>query len=618
MLRSITIKQKIYFLAILGAFLAGYISYSSTSAIKAVGHKLKQIAEEDIPLTNNVSQITVHQLEQAIEFEKAVRYAQAAAYLEGNRQDNIKKYKKAKAHFKELAKQVDGEIIEGEEKAAEVIAYETEHHGSEEVIEEFEYVLKNLKMIENLHRDFDEHVYEIFALFDAGKAEAASKKVYDVVQEEKKLDDKLKYLLAELQSFTADAALKAEKLEHKMENKLFYLSTSSIVIFVGLALYIVNGIIRPLLATRQYAEALADGNLDIEAPSHNMKDEIADMMDSLSVFKEKSIEAQKMEERQKELEAQADMKRREAMMMMADDFDGSVGGVIGALAAAATELQATAESMKSISDETQQSSKEVASSSEQSSMSVNTVASAMEEMSATAAEISTQVTTTTAKSNDTAQNAQRANETVANLNELTESIGEVVGAIQDIADQTNLLALNATIEAARAGEAGKGFAVVADEVKSLATETSNKTEEINQKVTEIQSATRASVEAMERILSNISEIDVSVTGVSAAIEEQNATTNEIVRSVSEASQGAQQVSSIIGNVQNNAEETGNSAVAVLDAAREVAELSENLKGSVDSFLHGIRADASAEEDSSAVADQSNDNDESSESEEQAA
>jgi methyl-accepting chemotaxis protein len=150
------------------------------------------------------------------------------------------------------------------------------------------------------------------------------------------------------------------------------------------------------------------------------------------------------------------------------------------------------------------------------------------------------------------------------------------------------LALNATIEAARAGEAGKGFAVVADEVKKLAIETALKTNEINERIKEIQGATRDSVQAMERIIGNISEIDQSVTGVSSAVEEQNATTSEIVRSVSEASQGVQNVSQIITDVQKGANDTGTSANTVLSAANEVSELSKGLKGSVDQFLSKIK------------------------------
>ena len=76
MLRKITIKQKVYFLAALGAILAMFLSITAVIAIESVGVKLKQIAKEDIPMTNIVTAVTTHQLEQAIQFERAVRYAE--------------------------------------------------------------------------------------------------------------------------------------------------------------------------------------------------------------------------------------------------------------------------------------------------------------------------------------------------------------------------------------------------------------------------------------------------------------------------------------------------------------------------------------------------------------
>ncbi len=363
-----------------------------------------------------------------------------------------------------------------------------------------------------------------------------------------------------------------------------------IAVILSLTYIIINDLLQSIHGTQNIMGELAGGNTDVEIVGKDRKDEIGGMARAIEVFKQSLIEKEQMEKEAELAKQRAEEEKRQVMHDLAEEFDSKVGGLIHSLAAASTELQSTAESMRSIADETSQSSATVASSSEEASSNVATVASAMEEMSATAAEIASQVTLARAKSNDTAANAESANETVGNLNELAGNIGEVVDAIQDIAEQTNLLALNATIEAARAGEAGKGFAVVADEVKKLATETAQKTGEIQERISEIQNATRNSVEAMERIINNISEIDVSVTGVSAAVEEQNATTSEIVRSVSEASQGVQQVSQIIVEVQRGAGETGMSADDVLTAAKEVSELSETLKSSVDQFLAGIRSD----------------------------
>lgn len=372
----------------------------------------------------------------------------------------------------------------------------------------------------------------------------------------------------------------------------FYTLILSVLITVALYLtYIISqDLYRSILLTQGVMEELSSGNADVDVQGQERKDEIGSMARCIGVFKQGLIERRQMEEAALQTQIRTEEEKRQAMRDLADSFDLQVGGTINSLASASTELRSTAESMGAIADKTSQSSAAVASSSEEASTNVNTVASAMEEMSASSSEIASQVTTASTKSSDTARNAKSASETVNNLNELVGNIGEVVVAIQDIAEQTNLLALNATIEAARAGEAGKGFAVVADEVKKLATETSQKTGEINERINEITSATRNSVEAMGRILNNISTMDESVTGISAAVEEQNATTSEIVRSISEASQGVQNVSQIIIEVQEGAGETGSSADAVLGAAKEVSELSENLKGSVDQFLDKIRTD----------------------------
>ncbi|MGN7502930.1 MAG: methyl-accepting chemotaxis protein [Alphaproteobacteria bacterium] len=462
------------------------------------------------------------------------------------------------------------------------------HKGGEEIVTEFKHVRDVLTKVEKERHAVEKKTQKVFALFEANENLAAEKMLPAIEETQDEIDQTLEDLLKELEIFTLKAAQKAQNIELTSLAKLKVISFIGLTIFLAVALFTVSSIVHPLSRIKDYALRLSNGELDAEAPTHKFKDEINDMLKALLSFKDSAQEAQELRSQQIQIQENSKRDQEKAMQVMADNFEGAVGGSISNLAAAATELRSSSEGMKSIAEHTSRSSATVASSSGQASANVNTVASAMEEMSATSAEIASQITSVKKQSSDTSKNADIANDKVSTLNCLVEGISEVVLSIKDIAEQTNLLALNATIEAARAGEAGKGFAVVADEVKKLSTETSRKTEEINKRIEDIQQATRESVESVALIINSISEIDISVAGVSAAVEEQNVTTNEIVRSVTEASQGVENVNHTIVDIQKASEETGASADDVLSASREVSELAENLKLSVSEFLSNVR------------------------------
>jgi methyl-accepting chemotaxis protein len=583
MFRKITIKVRIIILAVFGIAVAIGIASTALYSLNAVGKKLVSIAEEDIPLTNAVTEITAHQLEQAIHFERALRYAEFMT----EDYSAQKHYKKEKDYFWKLAHKVDEEILAAEKQTEHIL--EVEAHNPK-MVKEYSHVLEILKKIEKEHKDFDHHVEDVFKLYEAGKISKAHKMAEKVEEEEDHLNHELESLLKELETFTAEAALEAEHLEKDALKMLLILTTISSIVAAIFAFFLVRSVVRPLHALEGAMVKISDGDLETKVPQFKNEDETTAMSRALEVFRDQALTTKRLEEEALKAQARAEEQKRQVMLDMADDFDHQVGGSVSTLASAASELRATAESMKKVAEDTSQSAQTVAAAAEESSTNVNTVASAMEEMSASSSEIASQMSVATTRSTDMAHKAEQANGTVSNLNSLVEGIGEVVVSIQNIAEQTNLLALNATIEAARAGEAGKGFAVVADEVKKLASETSKKTEEINTQITGIQEATRASVDAMQEIISNIAEIDTSITGVSAAVEEQNATTSEISRSITEASQGAQEVSQVIGSVQSGADETGGSADAVLAAAQELAQLSEGLTRGVNDFLAQIRGD----------------------------
>jgi len=363
-----------------------------------------------------------------------------------------------------------------------------------------------------------------------------------------------------------------------------------LLISTVIGILVARSIVKPITSMSAAMNELAKDNLDVDIPGTERSDEIGDMAASVQVFKENGMETKRLQEQQVLAEKQAEEDKKQLMNELADTFDTQVGGTIESLSSSAEKLQQASASMESIASQTQASSNSVGAAAEETSTNVSTVASATEEMTASAQEISKQIADVASKASMASNSANSTSQKVDDLNTLVENIGEVVIAIKDIAEQTNLLALNATIEAARAGEAGKGFAVVADEVKKLANETGKKTEEIENRITEIQAATQDSVQAMQEIIQNISDIDSASTGTASAVEEQNSVIQEITRSISEVSEAAQQVAIEIGNVQGAAGETGQSSQMLKTSADGIAELSGTLSSSVREFLAQIRSD----------------------------
>jgi methyl-accepting chemotaxis protein len=346
---------------------------------------------------------------------------------------------------------------------------------------------------------------------------------------------------------------------------------------------------QPLKRTARTVTALASGDLGAQVTDAGRGDEIGALNKALQVFKDNMLRTREMEREAAEAETRSASERKAAMMRLANEFEGSVQGIVETVASAATEMQGAAAAMSSTATETSQQATVVAAASEQASSNVQTVAAATEELSASISEIGRQVAGSTRIAGQAVQEAERTNRTIGSLVDAAQQIGEVVGLITSIAGQTNLLALNATIEAARAGEAGKGFAVVASEVKALASQTAKATEEIQAKVAEIRNATGDAKGAIEGIGRTIAEMNEIATAIAAAIEEQGAATRDITGNVQQAARGTEEVSENIVGVNQAAAETGSAASQVLATSEELSREAERLRAEVGKFIATIRA-----------------------------
>ena len=255
-------------------------------------------------------------------------------------------------------------------------------------------------------------------------------------------------------------------------------------------------------------------------------------------------------------------------------------------------VAAMAERINTIAATSTQASERAASASsatERASENVQAVAAGAEELSSSIAEISRQVGEANQVSSQAMEKTERADAVMKRLEGEAGAIGDVVRLITDIAEQTNLLALNATIEAARAGEAGKGFAVVASEVKTLAEQTSKATSSISDQIGGIQGATGKAVDAMSSISQVIGEMNTIASAIAAAMEEQRAAASEITRAAQDAAAGTREVSGSISRVDAAASETGQCAAQVSSASGALNTEADGLEKAVKQFLAGVRA-----------------------------
>jgi methyl-accepting chemotaxis protein len=362
-----------------------------------------------------------------------------------------------------------------------------------------------------------------------------------------------------------------------------------ILLLIGSAVFSVFNIARPIRRIGDVLMELANGNKAVDVPFATRSDEVGDAARAARTFRDNLARIDEMEAVQKREEAGVAARRKADMAQLADDFQSAVGGIVNTVSAAARELEQAAGTLTENAGETQQLSGMVASASEEASANVESVASAAEEMSTSVSEISRQVHDSSRIAADAVKQADR---TDARINELLKAagrIGDVVKLITAIAEQTNLLALNATIEAARAGEAGRGFAVVASEVKALAEQTAKATDEISNQIAGMQAATQESAGAIKEIGATITRIADIASTIAATVEEQGAATAEIARNVGEAAKGTAQVADKISQVNRGAAATGTASSQVLHSARALSQESTSLKTEVDKFLATVRA-----------------------------
>jgi methyl-accepting chemotaxis protein len=324
---------------------------------------------------------------------------------------------------------------------------------------------------------------------------------------------------------------------------------------VTFGLIIANIVRRPIARVQRSLEAMAEGDLTVDADVTSA-DEVGRMASALG-------------------RAQASLRETITHMVSTSET----------VASAAAELSGSSAQISIASEETSTQAGVVAAAAEQVSRNIQTLAAGAEQMTSSIREIAHNATEAAKVAGQATQVAVTTNEMVSKLGVSSKEIGNVIKVITSIAEQTNLLALNATIEAARAGEAGKGFAVVASEVKELARESANAAEEIAGRIEAIQNDVDGAVDAIGEISTIVSSIDDYQTTIASAVEEQTATTSEMTRNVTEAASGSGEIAANITGVASAAQTTTHIVGQTGEAVAELVQMAADLRSQAARFVY---------------------------------
>ena len=363
---------------------------------------------------------------------------------------------------------------------------------------------------------------------------------------------------------------------------LLTLALTAVVVLIA------RSISRPIARIQTSLKAVGEGDYrsDIDTRARgelgDMARTLSQLRDSLSQGEEdRAVSARQREEMQTQMQANR--------LALAEDFEKSIGEMSRAFVASSDSLLGSARQLSQAADAGIANARTVADAADESVRNVETVAAATTQLAMSVEEIAKQVAESNKVVGLAAEEATRTETDINTLSESAAKIGEVVALINSIAEQTNLLALNATIEAARAGEAGKGFAVVASEVKQLASQTAQATEDISARVAGIQKATGDTVLSIGRIVETIDSIRSISAAIAGAVEEQSVTTQEIAGNTQLAADGSATVTQNIHALSGNVGTTAEASRALETVSGDLAGRSERLKQDVAGFIAMLKS-----------------------------
>ncbi len=361
----------------------------------------------------------------------------------------------------------------------------------------------------------------------------------------------------------------------------------------------VANIVEMIGAMKSSMESLASGDTLVSIPGTGRKDELGAMARALGVFRQSALElqnvtrerAQAAEEALEQAHAAERLRteKTQALSELADGFEDSIFASTKFVAEASSQLQETSSEMAALAEQSSDQVGKAARAMEQAVLGVSATASASDQFALSIGEISQQAAASASLARDVKSSVEKANGNIAGLAQSVEEIGEITEMIGSIAARTNLLSLNASIEAARGGEAGRGFAVVATEVKELADRTAHATRNVAAMVEAIRGTTHESVDGLAKVSKQIVNLETSAVSIAAAVDQQSVSGRELASSIDAVAVNSDDVSQTLNEVRQSSLAVGAAAVQMLKSSEDTQCHADQLKAQAVQFLEEVRA-----------------------------
>ncbi|HIH0851690.1 TPA: methyl-accepting chemotaxis protein [Vibrio cholerae] len=548
---NLSITQKM--IALVGCLLALTLMVStySITKMKRVAVEIEAIAHDNLPLAKLMTDMTVHQLEGAITLERVFR----AAGIESSQGKQQNQYQ---AQLMELVNKFKQEF----NQSRQLLESSIEHAISPSIRSYLTNLEQDLDSLGREHQEFERKLNDLLNELRSGRE--VKLLVADAEQIEQlqiSLDQRLIDILRKIEQATEQSVLVTEQEEREALWGMIYLSAFAILFGLILGFAFSKQIVMAIARARKLANEMAEGNFSKRAKV-TTGDEIGQLITSMNT--------------------------------MAQSISYIIGEVIdraNTIASTVTQLASSAESNKQSVQKQQANTEQVTSAMTQMASTITEVASSAEESSAATARAQENaryscdiLSETETVSCQLVANAQQSQQMIVELEASTRQIESFVLVVEGISEQTNLLALNAAIEAARAGEQGRGFAVVADEVRALASRSQQATHEIKGLIQTLveraQSATKmidSSDRQIEESFSSITAAKKQLDSINLALLELTSANTQVAAASEEQSVAADEISHNMTDIRDAGETIMLSAQETAQASEELTQQAQGLK-----------------------------------------